>query len=115
MPRGVAARGIRLCVYNNIIIIIITLQYDVHVIEGEGLQSVSEQVVGVHTDRICQVDIPGLKLNLYIILMVILTICTTRTNYMITTNVCWIKMFMKHCKNGCRDFVWSLKKVERDR
>ena len=47
-----------------IIIIIITLQYDVHVIEGEGLQSVSEQVVGVHTDRICQVDIPGLKLNL---------------------------------------------------
>ncbi len=45
----------------SIIIIIITLQYDVHVIEGESLQSVSEQVVGVHTDRICQVDIPGLK------------------------------------------------------
>ncbi len=42
-----------------------------HVIEGEGLQSVSEQVVGVHTDRICPVDIPGLKLDL----MVILTIC----------------------------------------
>ncbi len=61
------------------IIIIITLQYDVHAIEGESLQSVSEQVVGVHTDRICQVDIPGLKLDLMVIL-------TTRTNYMITTN-----------------------------